>query len=112
MREVCTTCGGPRGPVRLPVVPGLACETCYRTLTAEQLAAGVAATPAFDLRNTVIPPGSTIEWLPVGSEEMWTASTVVADCGSRVQVQRGVEVPRGRILAVYVPQRLPDTSAC
>jgi hypothetical protein len=59
-------------------------------------------TPAFDLHNTVIPAGSTIEWLPAGSADVWAPAIVVGDGGSRVRVRGGVEVPRDRILAVYV----------
>jgi hypothetical protein len=102
MPEACASCGAPRRPVSLPVSPGRSCATCYRPLTVEALSAGVATTPPFDLHDTVIQAGSTIEWLPAGSEDVWTPAIVVSDGGSRVRVHGGVEVPRDRILAVYV----------
>jgi len=60
-------CPRPFPPITLPVTPGRACDLCYSPLTAEDLAAGVSATPAFNLLWR-IPRGSTIEWLPSGPQ--------------------------------------------
>lgn len=98
-RHVCL----PDQPITLPVTPGRSCDVCYAPLTAAEIEAGASTTPAVDLRRP-IPVGSTIEWLPIGSENRWRPDVVDQDLGAEVLTYPGSDrVPRERILAVYLP---------